>query len=204
VWAGGVEVHVHELLVLVAIGLMLVAAIVLLRRQLVQRLASIGSDAGDRSELDGAAVGMMLVMTATALVLWTRNPFTALLVVPALHLWLWLAEPGARSRRTLVVALLLLGIVAPAVVIAYYASSLGLSVPGVLWAGVLLIAGGQLTALTIVAFSCLLGCLCSAVVIVARSFRDRVSEEQPAITVRGPVTYAGPGSLGGTESALRR
>ena len=26
----------------------------------------------------------------------------------------------------------------------------------------------------------------------------------PAITVRGPVTYAGPGSLGGTESALRR
>ena len=27
---------------------------------------------------------------------------------------------------------------------------------------------------------------------------------QPAITVRGPVTYAGPGSLGGTESALRR
>jgi len=24
------------------------------------------------------------------------------------------------------------------------------------------------------------------------------------ITVRGPVTYAGPGSLGGTESALRR
>ena len=24
------------------------------------------------------------------------------------------------------------------------------------------------------------------------------------ITVRGPVSYAGPGSLGGTESALRR
>jgi hypothetical protein len=24
------------------------------------------------------------------------------------------------------------------------------------------------------------------------------------ITVRGPKTYAGPGSLGGTESALRR
>jgi hypothetical protein len=24
------------------------------------------------------------------------------------------------------------------------------------------------------------------------------------VTVRGPLTYAGPGSLGGTESALRR
>jgi len=29
--------------------------------------------------------------------------------------------------------------------------------------------------------------------------------QQPLdVTVRGPVTYAGPGSLGGTESALRR
>ena len=29
-------------------------------------------------------------------------------------------------------------------------------------------------------------------------------EELPPITVRGPVSYAGPGSLGGTDSALRR
>ena len=34
--------------------------------------------------------------------------------------------------------------------------------------------------------------------------RQRVSRIAPAVTVRGPVTYAGPGSLGGTESALRR
>jgi hypothetical protein len=27
---------------------------------------------------------------------------------------------------------------------------------------------------------------------------------EPEISVRGPRTYAGPGSLGGTESALRR
>jgi hypothetical protein len=26
----------------------------------------------------------------------------------------------------------------------------------------------------------------------------------PDVTVRGPLSYAGPGSLGGTESALRR
>jgi hypothetical protein len=26
----------------------------------------------------------------------------------------------------------------------------------------------------------------------------------PEITIRGPLSYAGPGSLGGTESALRR
>ena len=31
---------------------------------------------------------------------------------------------------------------------------------------------------------------------------DDEPDERPAI--RGPLTYAGPGSLGGTESALRR
>jgi len=28
--------------------------------------------------------------------------------------------------------------------------------------------------------------------------------EEAEVTIRGPLTYAGPGSLGGTESALRR
>ena len=38
---------------------------------------------------------------------------------------------------------------------------------------------------------------------------DRPSQEreqggETVVTIRGPLTYAGPGSLGGTESALRR
>jgi hypothetical protein len=28
--------------------------------------------------------------------------------------------------------------------------------------------------------------------------------ERVEVTIRGPLSYAGPGSLGGTESALRR
>jgi hypothetical protein len=43
---------------------------------------------------------------------------------------------------------------------------------------------------------------------VAIAWRGRVRVEPPGgpgqITVRGPVTYAGPGSLGGVESTLRR
>jgi hypothetical protein len=35
--------------------------------------------------------------------------------------------------------------------------------------------------------------------------KRRPEDEGPQdVTVRGPVSYAGPGSLGGTESALRR
>jgi hypothetical protein len=37
--------------------------------------------------------------------------------------------------------------------------------------------------------------------------RRRLGDDGPAgksISTRGPLSYAGPGSLGGTESALRR
>ena len=39
---------------------------------------------------------------------------------------------------------------------------------------------------------------------IASLARVRLDEADEPVTVRGPVTYAGPGSLGGTESALRR
>ena len=56
----------------------------------------------------------------------------------------------------------------------------------------------------------LLGGLLAALAGVIRvlAARRRIARETgPAaapILTRGPVTYAGPGSLGGTESALRR
>jgi hypothetical protein len=49
------------------------------------------------------------------------------------------------------------------------------------------------------------GCAMAAVVLAWRTRpAPRTPEGEPRITVRGPLTYAGPGSLGGTESALRR
>ena len=42
----------------------------------------------------------------------------------------------------------------------------------------------------------------SAVLIVRRKLSAPRPEDAP-VTVRGPISYAGPGSLGGTESALR-
>jgi hypothetical protein len=48
-----------------------------------------------------------------------------------------------------------------------------------------------------------LGCVASVAVLAVQAARQ--DRPQPAqVTVRGPVTYAGPGSLGGTKSALRR
>jgi hypothetical protein len=50
--------------------------------------------------------------------------------------------------------------------------------------------------------SLLAGCAVAAVMIVLRP-PPTASAGPEDVTVRGPLTYAGPGSLGGTESALR-
>jgi hypothetical protein len=106
-------------------------------------------------------------------------------------------------RRGVALALLLGGLVAPALVLVYYARSLGVDPFGLAWSGALLVAGGHLSVLTVIEWSVVAGCALSLVLIAARSVKQAVPEEQP-VSIRGPVTYAGPGSLGGTKSALRR
>jgi hypothetical protein len=52
-----------------------------------------------------------------------------------------------------------------------------------------------------------LGCAAAAVMLVlatGRAAGEPLPPELQEITIRGPLSYAGPGSLGGTESALRR
>jgi hypothetical protein len=153
----------------------------------------------------GAGAAVLLVLCAAALAIWVRNPFAAALLVPALHLWMWVLDPDIRIPRPLVALMVLVGIAPPVIVILYYSQSLGLSPVQIVWNGVLLIAGGYIGLLAAVQWSVVLGCLVSVISIAARRPRlHRSRPEQTPVTVRGPATYAGPGSLGGTESALRR
>jgi hypothetical protein len=108
-----------------------------------------------------------------------------------------------RLRRSLALALLAGGLVAPALVIIYYARSLGVDPIGLAWSGVLLVAGGHVSLISAIEWSVVAGCALGIVLIAARAVREVPVEDQP-VTIRGPVTYAGPGSLGGTKSALRR
>jgi hypothetical protein len=68
----------------------------------------------------------------------------------------------------------------------------------------MMVAGGQLGLPAALLLCLLLGVAVSAVANVIEILRAKIDRTQPAtpITVRGPVTYAGPGSLGGTKSAL--
>jgi hypothetical protein len=142
-------------------------------------------------------------MCFTTIFIWVLNPFAAALVVPALHMWLWLTDPRILGRRAVKALLAALGLLAPTLVVFYYAHSLGLPLLDVPWNGLLLFAGGQLGPLAAVYWSVLLGCFASAVAITLQSAPQRERGE-PVVTTRGPISYAGPGSLGGTSSALRR
>jgi hypothetical protein len=155
------------------------------------------------SDSQGAAAGLLLVMCVAAIVVWVSNPFAAAFIVPALHLWMWVVDPEVRMPRALTVALVLGGLAAPALLLVYYAHAMSLGPIELLWNGLLLVAGGHVTLTAALEYCVLLGCLVSLVLIVRRELQVPAPEDSP-VTVRGPITYAGPGSLGGTESALRR
>jgi hypothetical protein len=175
----------------------------LLWRGLVRRLGW-----GVRPDADAGGLAALLVALAIGVVVWIGNPFAALLLLPALHLGLLLASPELRPRRVGSFALLALALVPLALLVAFYADQLGLGAGGVAWTALLLLAGGHVGLVGAILWSMAFGCVVCAGLLAASSPDVslpgvRVSEDAE-LTIRGPLSYAGPGSLGGTESALRR
>ncbi|HEY7962461.1 MAG TPA: hypothetical protein VID29_11115 [Solirubrobacteraceae bacterium] len=163
---------------------------------------------------DGAAVALLLVLVGVASAVWLVNPFAALLLVPALNLWLllvwtdWL-PPGRTARRLAGLAVVALGLAPLALLLAFYAHRLGYGAGGLPHAALLLLAGGYGGVVGVALASLALGCAAGAVLVACAPVPDPLGAPDgpgapPKITVRGPLSYAGPGSLGGTESALRR
>jgi hypothetical protein len=167
---------------------------------LTLRRAALGSVRPRALPREGAAAGLALLLSAEVLVICAINPFTALLLVPAAHICLLAAVP-AMPRRALLGAAMLAGALAlPALALLYYGArfDLGLSL-GTYALMVVSTAAGSVP--SAVLGSLVAGSLTSGALL---AWSGGGARPQPAITVRGPVTYAGPGSLGGTESALRR
>ena len=169
-----------------------------------------------RPDHEAAGLGLTFVLLAVAALAWLGNPLTALLALPALHVWLafstqrrWdvLSGPG---RRLGALALVVVGALPVALLIAFYADQLGLSVGGTAWAGLLLVAGGYVGLLAALLWSVAFGTLAAAVMCALAEAPAPTLDGQGRIgegievSIRGPLSYAGPGSLGGTESALRR
>jgi hypothetical protein len=187
---------------LVSVGL--VFALAWLVRPLALRAAArrLEAAAEEGPAGPGGAAALALVLCSVAFVAWVVNPFAAgLLVLPA-NIWLLVAAPEVRLPRGVALLLVVLALAPLAGVAVADARALGYGPVELLWAGVLLVGGGHVGPLTWLLWSVVGACFVAAAAIALRSRGDEGPERE--VTVRGPVGYAGPGSLGGTESALRR
>ncbi len=167
-------------------------------RPLVLRAAGVRGDPSS----PGAAAALALVLVAVVGLAWLFNPFAAALLLGALHGWMLLVAPEVRVRRSVALGLVALSLAPLALVVLYYGLALGAGPLALAWNWLLIAVGGQVGLLGVIWWSALLGCLASVLAIV-RAKRFEPPEPVEAV-IRGPVSYAGPGSLGGTESALRR
>ncbi len=162
---------------------------------------------GVRPDPEVAGLALLLVAFGVAAVVWLGNPYAALLALPALHLWLLLAAPELRPARLGGFALIVLALAPLAAVVFFYAHQLELGLGGLASTALLLVAGGHVQMLGAVLWSLAFGCAVAAALVAGRPLP---APPRPAgargedVTIRGPLSYAGPGSLGGTQSALRR
>jgi hypothetical protein len=186
---------------LIAIGLVAVLAWLVARPLILRALQDEPHDAGSAA----AASSVLLVLCGVTALIWVGNPYAAALLVPALHLWLFSLVPELRPRRIVGLGIVALGLVPFAILVAVVMAAFGLGPVDTAWFGLLLVAGGHASPLAWVLWSIVASCVAGAIAI---SWRGRKRVDPPrgpgAISVRGPMGYAGPGSLGGVESSLRR
>jgi len=169
------------------------------RPLLLRRLAVPGSAAAG-----GLAAATGLVVNGVAAVVWLVNPYAAALLLPAGHLWLLAASPASRLRGLAAALPVVGGLLLPALVALHYARALELDPLSLAWLATLVTANGHVSPGGILAFALWLACLAGLLKVV-RVRGQVASQAQPErLRTRGPAGYAGPGSLGGTESALRR
>jgi len=160
-----------------------------------------------RPRSDVAGLALELVVLALAFLVWIANPYAALLLVPAAHLLLLLADDELRPQPRVALAVVALSLAPVVLLVAFFAHHLALGPVRAAWLAVSLVAGGVVSIPAALGWSLAAGCTVAAVLVALtppRSASRAGSEEPIEITIRGPLNYAGPGSIGGTESALRR
>lgn len=191
-----VPVAIGALVGVALAGVLAAVAVRFPRRRVIR---PVGGDAA----APGAAVGALLVLWAVTFVLWFLNPFSAALLIPALHVWLFALMPEFRPPRAWGLAVCAL-LAVPAVALgAWVAATFGLDPVELAWTALLSVAGGHASPVGWVLWSIAAGAVVSGVTIAWRG-RAHAGDDDVEITMRGPRSYAGPGSLGGVESALRR
>ena len=203
--AGGIQIAAlpPEAPAMAVLGLAFAVGLVL-RTPLARVLGAPGRPLPE--EVPGAAAAVAVASVVLAVAIWAFNPYTGLLLAPAVHLWLLAAAPEIRLPRPVLALLVPLGLVPFALVAAAYAGAFGLGPVEALWQAVLLLVGGTVGPLGALAWSAVLACGLGALLVALRKSREAPTgpDREGPVSIRGPLSYAGPGSLGGTDSAIGR
>jgi hypothetical protein len=152
----------------------------------------------------GLAAVVGLVIGLAAALAWVANPYLAALLLPAAHLWLFAGTPQGVLRGWPALAAVAVGLLAPLLVALYYGVALAAGPLDEAWLLGLGTAGGHVSVPTLLVAGAYAGALAGIVRVVTAQWRIGRAAPPDPIRTRGPVSYAGPGSLGGTDSALRR
>ncbi len=184
-----------------AIGALISAVVIFALAFLVLRPLINGAlTVSDSSEAPGASLAPSLVISLVAIAAWIFNPYAALLLVLPVNIWLLVGAREFPLRRRWAIFWVFVSLLPVIAVALVYLDQFALSPFGLVWFIFVALAGGTPPLLTALGWCVACGAGLAALLRAAR--RTRAPDQ--AITVRGPVSYAGPGSLGGVESARRR
>jgi hypothetical protein len=153
----------------------------------------------------GAGCAVSLVLAALALPIAVLNPFAALILVPAVHLWMLATLTDVPRRASLIMAAI--GLAPILFVVAYDLWRLGLSPLAGAYYLLLLITGNQTGVATTVALVILATVAASVgAILIARAPtpRRKRPHEEPQTSIFGPGGHAGPGMLGSEIGTGRR
>jgi hypothetical protein len=189
-----------------ALGVLAGVAVAMVLALLLGRWLAARPDPELRDPVEpGAGVALALAIATGSLLLWLVNPYAGLLVVPAAHLWMLTVLTRPRPPRRLRAVLIGVG-VAPAVLVAiYYLFSLSVNPLHGAWYLLMMLAGHSVGIVLALIGCLMLAAACGTAEIAWRSPDEDEGDQGPqGPAVYGPGSYAGPGSLGGTQSAIRR
>jgi uncharacterized integral membrane protein len=196
---GALRLSSWQAAALASVALPLAGGVLLVRPLTRSRAAARGNAAAGAA---GAATGA--IACAVTLAVWIANPYAAARLLPAAHLWLLLGSPQTRMRGRVAWLALAAGLLAPLLVLLYEMLALYTGPLGLARVWLVATAGGHVSIWSALAVGALAGCFATLVRVLRARRRIAVAAPEARLRTRGPAGYAGPGSLGGTESALKR
>ena len=126
----------------------------------------------------GAGAALALVLAVVSIAVWVVNPFAALALLPAFHLWLLVTASPVPAARPAGIALVASGLFVPLLIALAVLDRLSLGPLSGLWYGFLLVTGHHVCLYTTLVGALLLTCFAAAVRIAAARKPERTEPEK--------------------------